>query len=110
MSTDKGFKKKVYKLVNKIPKGKVATYGQIAGMLGNPFLARNVGFALRTLEVQEDIIPWWRVLNGKGYLSINQGNLGSEKMIQKQSLERDGVKVSDDFEVDLEKYLWQLLP
>lgn len=100
------FRELVYEQVFTIPYGKVATYGQIAAMIGSPMAARQVGYALRVLTVHEHEIPWWRVVNSKGYLSINHGTGLPEKTEQKELLESEGVVVSDDFEIDLQKYLW----
>lgn len=98
------FHQKVYKVVRKIPKGKVTSYGFIATLLGKPRAARQVGWAL--FNMTEDLkIPWWRVINSKGYISIKNPN--APKELQKHLLEKDGIKVSDKFMVDLDKYLWR---
>ena len=100
------FKIKVIQIVKQIPKGKVATYGQIASMADSPRAARQVGWILRGLTVEEDDLPWWRVINSKGYISIEQGKGGVEKKIQADMLVDDGVEVSDRYEINLERYLW----
>lgn len=92
--------------VREVPQGKVATYGQIASLIGNPNLARQVGYAMAGLTLSEQDIPWWRVLNAKGYLSINKGEVGMEKKIQADLLRDEGIEVNEKFEVDLDKYLW----
>jgi methylated-DNA-protein-cysteine methyltransferase related protein len=97
---------KVYDQVSLIPKGKVATYGQIASMCGSPMAARQVGYAMAGLTTNEDNIPWWRVLNAKGYLSIRGGEIGIGKELQADALRSDGVEVSKDHNVNLKKYLW----
>lgn len=97
----------VYEAVSKIPGGKVATYGQIASMLGNPRGARAVGYALRLLTTEERAIPWWRVVNAKGFISINQGHGGFEKSVQAELLREDGVEVNSEWILDLKSYLWQ---
>lgn len=101
------FRELVFDAVSRVPKGKVATYGQIAAMVFSASYARQVGFALRTLTVDERNIPWWRIINSKGYLSINHGTGLPEKIEQKGLLEREDVIVGDDFTVDLGKYLWK---
>ena len=101
------FREKVYKVVNSIPEGMVATYGQIATMIGSPRASRQVGFALRALGLNEENIPWWRVVNRKGYISINHGDGGVEKLIQKDLLENEGVRFLDELTVDLEVHLWR---
>lgn len=100
------FFEQVYNQVSNIPKGKVATYGQIASMCGNPKAARQVGYAVAGLTTNEENIPWWRVLNAKGYLSISRGEMGSEKDLQADILCDEGVEVNDKYIVDLNKYLW----
>ncbi|MCA9375067.1 MGMT family protein [Candidatus Dojkabacteria bacterium] len=100
------FFEQVYEIVKNIPEGKVSTYGQIASMLGNPRLARQVGFALRRLSTNEKDIPWWRVVNRDGYISINHGDGGIEKAIQAEMLKTDEVTFVEKYRVDLEHCLW----
>lgn len=92
--------------VEKIPEGKVATYGQIASLAGSPRAARVVGGILRGLTLREEEVPWWRVINSKGYISINHSEGGIEKEVQKGNLIAEGIEVNERYEVDLEKYLW----
>lgn len=101
------FRQAVYKLVRQIPRGKVASYGQIAALVGNPRAARQVGFALRTLGLSEQTIPWWRVVNKQGYISIDHGEAGMEKLVQKENLLAEGVGFIGELEVDLAEHLWR---
>lgn len=101
------FFEQVYQLVKQIPEGKVASYGQIASMLGNPRLARQVGYALRRLSTNERNIPWWRVVNREGYISINHGEGGIEKAIQAERLIEEGVIFIARYRVDLKSNLWK---
>lgn len=94
---------KIYEQVKKIPKGKVATYGQIAILAGNPRWARAVGYALHA-NPQPDIIPCYRVVNRFGGLAPAFAFGGAE--VQAELLRADGVEVGEDGKVDLEKYLW----
>lgn len=97
---------RVYKLVRIIPAGRVATYGQIASLLGSPRGARIVGWALHLLDGQS--IPWQRVINGRGEISTTCET--HTKLMQKKLLEAEGVEVKDRFGVyvvDLEKFLWR---
>lgn len=103
------FRDKVYDIVLQIPEGRVATYGQVAAMLGNPRSARQVGFALRALTLDEQEIPWWRVVNREGYISINHAKAGVEKSIQADLLRDEGITVNDQYILDLERYLWNPL-
>lgn len=95
------FKKRVIEIVNYIPAGKVVSYGQVALYMGAPRGARQVGWILRQIGAETNI-PWWRVINQKGRISIN-GNLNADKDLQKKLLEADGIEVKE-FQVDMERY------
>ncbi len=84
-----------------IPKGKVVSYGQVAAACGSPRSARQVGGILRSL----DSLPWWRVVNAKGFLSI-RGNWEADKDLQKNLLEQEGMQVSKEFTLDMSEYQW----
>lgn len=92
----------IYEQVKKIPRGKVATYGQIAMLAGNPRWARVVGYALHS-NPDPDIIPCYRVVNREGKLS--EAFVFGGINVQAELLEADGIIVRDNT-VDLEKYLW----
>lgn len=98
------FFENVYEAVQLIPRGKVATYGQIARMLGAPRSSRAVGYALHA-NPRPGVIPCHRVVNREGRLAPAFAFGGPE--IQARLLESEGVRVSADFVVDLGKYLWQ---
>ena len=93
---------KIYDTVRKIPFGKVATYGQIARMVGNPRLSRVVGYAMHSAP--EDV-PCQRVVNRFGGLADAFEPFGKET--HRMLLEIEGVEFKADGCVDLEKYLWQ---
>lgn len=93
------FKDRVLLIVSKIPYGKVASYGQVALLVGAPRAARQVGWILRGLG-EETNIPWWRVVNNKGYISIKASRFSANE--QKTLLDKEGIKVKDDFTFDLE--------
>ena len=93
---------KIYDTVRKIPFGKVATYGQIARMVGNPRLSRAVGYAMHSAP--EDV-PCQRVVNRFGGLADAFQPFGKET--HRMLLEIEGVEFKADGCVDLEKYLWQ---
>jgi len=104
------FYQKVFKKVKKIPKGKVATYGQIAALIGHPKAAQMVGWALHEgAGPKVKGVPWQRVINREGRISIvNMDHPPEEQVFL---LRREGVKVRQvekNFFVDLNKYLWQL--
>lgn len=103
MSNDNDFYNRVYKAVRKIPKGKVATYGQIAALCGAPKASRVVGSALHR-NPEPVVIPCHRVVNRFGGLAPAFAFGG--KQVQKELLEAEGIKVSNEFTVDLSLYLW----
>ena len=98
------FYERVYKVVERIPKGKVATYGQVAAILGQPRAARMVGMALARSPHTKT--PWQRVINRHGMISIE--NLQISKDEQAALLRQEGVVVTEvegNFFVDLPTYL-----
>lgn len=92
--------KKIYEAVKEIPKGRVATYGMVAKMAGNPQMSRAVGNALHKNPDPENI-PCYRVVNSKGELA-EAFAFGGEN-VQKKLLEAEGVEVVDG-KVDLKRY------
>lgn len=93
---------RIYEVVKKIPYGRVATYGQVAAMAGNPRWARVVGYALHA-NPDPAHIPCFRVVNRNGEVS-KAFVFGGENM-QIQLLQADGIEVKDG-KVDLSKYQW----
>ncbi len=100
------FFEKVYEAVKLIPKGKVATYGQIAHAIGSPRAARQVGWALH-VNPQPGIIPCHRVVNRFGRMAPAFAFGGEE--VQRQLLRDEGVEVNDDLTVDLDRYLTETI-
>lgn len=94
---------KIYEVVRQIPQGKVATYGMIAQLAGNPRWARVVGYALHVNPSPSEI-PCHRVVNRMGELSgsFAFGGMGSQRAL----LEMEGIDFLPDGRVDLSKYLW----
>ena len=92
----------VYDIVKQIPPGKVATYGQIAAMAGNPRMARQVGWALAGCP--EDNIPCHRVVNRFGGCSSAFAFGGYD--LQRELLEAEGVVFTADGNVDLIQFQW----
>ncbi len=90
-------------IIKKIPRGKVATYGQIAAMAGNPLAARQVVRILHSSSRKEKL-PWHRVINGKGRISLQPG-FGYEE--QKNLLVKEGIEFDDDDTVDFKRFLWR---
>ncbi|MBR4123232.1 MAG: methylated-DNA--[Clostridia bacterium] len=95
---------KIYTVVSKIPEGKVATYGQIAMLAGNPHLARVVGYALH-VNPSPFIIPCHRVVNREGRIAESFAFGGGDA--QRVLLEKEGIVFEADGHIDLKKYLWQ---
>ena len=95
----------IYALVRLIPRGKVATYGQIAELHGGVG-ARQVGYALNNLRTRDDIddVPWQRVINAKGEISMHGGGQGS--FIQKILLEEEGIEFDLHGRIDLARFRW----
>ncbi|MBI3268809.1 MAG: MGMT family protein [Planctomycetes bacterium] len=98
-----------YKVVARIPKGRVATYGEVAARAGNPRWARQVGFALAALAETdgETRVPWHRVLGarGKGLAGVSLRDSFGES-IQRQLLEAEGVEFDARARVSLARFGW----
>lgn len=99
-----GFFAKVYEAVKRIPCGKVATYGQIAALIGYPRAARQVGWALH-VNPEPYVTPCHRVVNREGRLSgaFAFGGLDAQRYL----LMNEGVNFIDEETVDLTKHLWE---
>lgn len=98
------FYDEVYEVVKRIPKGRVATYGQIARLLASPRASRAVGYALH-FNPAPGVIPCHRVVNREGRLAPAFAFGGQE--VQAQLLAAEGVFCDEDFVVDLDRYLWR---
>jgi methylated-DNA-protein-cysteine methyltransferase related protein len=96
--------KKIYAVVSRIPRGRVATYGQVAALAGLPRQARLVGYALNVLT-EETAVPWHRVVNAAGKISVRGDGLGHEDL-QAQLLRREGVRFVTGA-IPLPRYRWQ---
>lgn len=97
------FSQQIIKLIQAIPKGKVATYGLIAELAGNPQGARQVGWILHS-STQKYKLPWHRVIKAGGKLSFPASS--TAYLRQKELLEQEGI-VFLNGRVDLKIYLWQ---
>jgi len=105
MQTNKpGFKQLVLHLVSQIPYGKVASYGQIALYAGVPRAARQVGWILNHTTDAKDSLPWWRVVNNSGRISIKGSQYTAYD--QKLRLEAEGIKIAQNFTFNIENYRW----
>jgi len=99
------FYQKVYLTVTKIPYGKVATYGQIADLIYAYGKARQVGWALRRLNLPSKV-PWHRVINSKGLITMSLSRNGTDWM-QKDLLIKEGIKFNTKMKINIKKYLWR---
>jgi methylated-DNA-protein-cysteine methyltransferase-like protein len=95
---------RIYAVVRRIPRGRVATYGQIAELAGLPGHARQVGYALHALP-DGTAVPWHRVLNARGALSLRRSPGG--EIAQRLLLEREGVRFDAGARVALERVRWR---
>ncbi|MGB9191390.1 MGMT family protein [Acinetobacter haemolyticus] len=95
--------RQILQVIALIPYGKVASYGQIARMAGLPKHARLVGYLLKHLDSAADI-PWHRVINSQGKISLSKLNESGEN-IQRLKLVAEGVMVIGD-KINLKQYQW----
>lgn len=95
---------RIYAVVRRIPRGRVATYGQVAELAGLPGQARQVGYALHALP-EGTAVPWHRVLNARGTLSLRRSSGG--EITQRLRLEREGVRFDAGGRIPLERLKWR---
>jgi methylated-DNA-protein-cysteine methyltransferase-like protein len=95
---------RIYDVVRRIPRGRVATYGQVAELAGLRDHARQVGYALHALPAGTTV-PWHRVLNARGTLSLRR-EPGAE-ITQRLLLEREGIRFDAGGRVSLARVRWQ---
>lgn len=95
---------RIYAVVRRIPRGRVATYGQVAALAGLPGRARQVGYALHALP-EGSQVPWHRVINSQGRVSPRAAPGWDD--VQRQFLEREGVGFGGGDRVSLARYQWQ---
>jgi methylated-DNA-protein-cysteine methyltransferase-like protein len=97
---DEGFFERVYAVVRRIPRGRVATYGQVAAILGLPRGARAVGWALGGVGRREATVPWHRVVGARGRISLDGRASG---LVQRKRLRAEGIRFVDG-RVDLDRH------
>ena len=98
---DPDYRERVYRIVRKIPSGRVMTYGQLAEILGDGYTPRTVGFVMHG---SDDKTPWHRVVNAQGACSTGRVVIPHDK--QQRMLEHEGVKFNDRARCELKDYLW----
>ena len=102
------FDQRVYAMVARIPSGQLATYGQIAELIGAWGAARQVGWALRRLPLPSPI-PWHRVVNARGCVSLSPAREGSD-WIQAELLRGEGIAVDERGRLPLARHRWRPEP
>jgi methylated-DNA-protein-cysteine methyltransferase-like protein len=103
-TTSTGGYGRIYAVVRRIPRGRVATYGQVAALAGLPGHARQVGYALSALGTRDDV-PWQRVVNARGEVSP-RAEVGWDE-IQRSLLEDEGIDVDARGRIDLRRWSWR---
>ncbi|MEM7305568.1 MAG: MGMT family protein [Planctomycetota bacterium] len=101
--TNRSDYQRIYAMVDSIPKGRVATYGQVATEAGLPGHARQVGYALRNLP-EGSGLPWHRVVNAKGEISPRPGPCFPS---QRKLLRAEGVRFNRRGRIDLGRFGWE---
>lgn len=114
----------IYEVVREVPRGCVATYGQVALLAGLPGHARLAGYALFNLPAQlsgisrgkgglklmkplpPETVPWWRVINAQGRISYSEGRRGHDHL-QRRLLEAEGIEFSDAGRISLSRFIWK---
>lgn len=102
-SDNEPFSDRVKRIIKSVPRGKVATYGQVAALAGNIRAARQVAWILHSSSDKHNL-PWHRIINSRGSISLKP-LYGFE--IQKELLQNEGVVFSENGTIDLSRYLWR---
>lgn len=95
---------RIYQVVRRIPRGRVATYGQVAQLAGLRGHARQVGYALHAAPESERL-PWQRVVNAQGGISLRSVN--ENDRLQRLLLEDEGIRFDRRGRIDLARYRWR---
>jgi methylated-DNA-protein-cysteine methyltransferase related protein len=96
---------RIYAVVRRIPRGRVATYGQVAALAGRPGQARLVGYALAALPSGSGV-PWQRVVNAQGRVSLRSDGPGYDE-VQRLMLRREGVRFGKTGAISLAAFRWR---
>src|SRR5919108_5917341 len=94
---------RIYDIVRRIPRGRVATYGQVASLAGLEGQARQVGYALHALPANSTV-PWHRVVNASGGISLR--SMPGAELVQRRLLEREGIRLDPRGRVSLARVRW----
>ncbi|HEX5012170.1 MAG TPA: MGMT family protein [Planctomycetota bacterium] len=98
---------RIYAIVARIPRGRVATYGQVALLAGLPRAARQVGYALAALPADLPV-PWQRVVNARGEISLRAAS--HHEVVQRELLRREGVGFDEQGRIPLGRFQWRPTP
>lgn len=99
---EKSYRERVYELVTQIPAGKIMTYGQIAGILGEGYTPRTVGYVMHAADSEG--VPWQRVINSQGACST--GRMTMPINLQQNMLESEGVEFNEKGKCELKIVQW----
>jgi len=94
----------IYEIIARIPRRRVATYGQIAELAGIPGQPRRIGYALSALHGDSGV-PWHRVINAKGMISSRSD--GGPDKIQRRLLQQEGIVLDSSGRIDLTRFQWK---
>jgi len=97
------FTREAKRIIRAIPRGRIATYGQVAALAGRPGAARGVAWILHSSSAAA-ALPWHRVINGRGGISLGRGR-GFEE--QRKRLAAEGVAVGRGGRIDLKRFQWE---
>jgi methylated-DNA-protein-cysteine methyltransferase related protein len=98
----KGLHQRIHETVSRIPRGRVATYGQVARLAGLGGQARLVGYALHALPAHTSL-PWQRVVNAQGGISTRADHAA----LQRRLLEREGIRFDSHGRLSLATFQWR---
>ncbi len=98
---------RIYRVIMRIPRGRVTTYGTVARLAGLPGQPRLVGYALHSMGSAGAMLPWHRVINAQGKLSLEEAG-ASSGLTQRLRLQEEGVVVNAAGRVDLARYGWEI--
>jgi methylated-DNA-protein-cysteine methyltransferase-like protein len=101
---DASLYERIYAVTGQIPAGQVATYGQVAAIVGRGCTARQVGYAMADLRSDDLAVPWQRVINSQGKISPRPGE-GPAR--QRQLLQEEGVSFDEEGSVDFNQFGWE---
>ena len=94
----------IHRVVSQIPRGRVATYGQIAELAGIPGQPRRVGYALSALP-DDTAVPWQRVVNAKGEISLRSQS--GPDTIQRKLLRSEGIVFDRRGKISMDRFQWR---